>query len=73
MLFLRYDEILYDKFLEIKNTIKELIPKYKQNIYLDKYTTDIYKILLELIDKEVTCEELELIAQNFIRISKVNK
>jgi glycosyltransferase involved in cell wall biosynthesis len=68
MLFLRFDQVPYDKFLEMQNTILKLIPDYEQNIYLEKYVTPFYQILIELIDKKVSMEELELIAENFRKL-----
>lgn len=73
LLFLRFDKVPFTKFLEIQNTIKKLIPEYKNNIYVEKYTPPLYQILLELIDKKISEEELELVAQNFRKISNNNK
>jgi non-homologous end joining protein Ku len=56
----------------MQNTVMKLIPDFKENIYIKKYTTPFYQILLELIDKKISQEELEVIAQNFRRISTVN-
>lgn len=62
ILFFRFSEVPYDIFIEIQQNVKKYIPNYQKNKYLDKYTTEIYKILLELIDKNISKDEIEEIA-----------
>lgn len=73
MLFLRFDEVPYDKFIELQSNMINLVPNYKQNQYIIKHTSQYYQILLELIDKSISKEELELVAVNFREISRINK
>ncbi|MFA9375729.1 MAG: hypothetical protein ACERKZ_03130 [Lachnotalea sp.] len=73
MLFLRFDEVPYVKYMEIQNTILKLIPNFKQNKYLIKNTSDLSQILLDLIGKKISKEELELIAKSFREISDMKQ
>lgn len=63
MIFLRFDEVPYDMFYEIQQDIKEMVPDYAKNPYIEKYTRPFNKLLLECIDKELNHEQLKKIGQ----------
>lgn len=73
MLFLRFDKVPYEIFLELQRTVHRFIPDYKQNIYIKKYTSPLYQILLKLIEESVSAQELEQIAASYREISEINK
>lgn len=54
----RFSEVPMDLFEMIKNETLIRVPDYKLNPYLDEYMTQINKILLGLLDTDVTLTEL---------------
>lgn len=63
MIFLRFDEVPYDMFYEIQQDIKDMVPDYAKNSYIEEYTRPFNKLLIECIDKELNHEQLEKISQ----------
>lgn len=67
MIFLRYDEIPYDMFYEVQEDVCERVPDYASNPWIEDYTTPFNKLLLGLLDKELTKDEIDA-AANSMRI-----
>lgn len=67
MIFLRYDEIPYDMFYEMQRDCLEMLPDYAANPYIEEYTKPFNKLLLGLLDKNLTAGEIDS-AANSMRI-----
>lgn len=58
MLVYRYDEeVSYDYFINLKARINELIPDARYNKYIEANFTDMQKMLVELINYDVSKEQ----------------
>ncbi len=64
MIFLRYDEIPYDMFYEVQQDILEMIPDFVSNPYISDYTKPFNILLLGLIDKTLSREDIESAANS---------
>lgn len=67
MIFLRYDEIPYDMYYEMQADCLEMMPDYAQNPYIAKYAKPFQKLMLGLLDKELSHGEIDS-AANSMRI-----
>ena len=67
MVFLRFDEIPYDMFYEAQADVCERIPDFASNPFIEEHTTPFNKLLLGLLDKELTKAEIDS-AANSMRI-----
>lgn len=65
ILCLRYDQIPYEDFAELKRSTLERVPDYKQNPYCRTRIPDLYQIVLKLLDFPVTYPELLEIQKAF--------
>lgn len=70
MICLRFDTAPYEMFYEVQQDIRRMIPQHAGNPYIAQYTKPFHALLLELIDKDINAEELELIAQGMRRLVK---
>lgn len=61
MLLLRYDSFPYDFFQRMKQEVIMRVPNYQLNKYVDEFVTDVYKIILELLNKDMGEEELKAV------------
>lgn len=68
IMFLRYDRVPYDAFLELQKIVKNNNPYCTANPYIDKYMPDKYKILMELLVSHVRPEELDEIRKLYLTI-----
>ena len=59
MIFLRYDEIPYDMFYETQQDMLKMIPDYASNPYISDYTKPFNILLLGLMDKTLSHEEID--------------
>ncbi len=69
MIFLRYDEIPYDMFYETQQDILEMIPDFASNPYIADYTKPFNILLLGLIDKTLSHEEIDSAAESMRMIA----
>lgn len=67
MIFLRYDEIPYDMYYEMQADCMEMMPDYAKNPYIEQYAKPFQKLMLGLLDKELSREEIDS-AANSMRI-----
>lgn len=58
MILLRFEEFPYDFFLMLKKEVVARVPDYRKNKYVAFYFTEIYQILLELLLKDMSREEI---------------
>lgn len=58
MMIIRLQEVPYPFFQVLKQEVLQRVPNYHVNPYVAELVTDVYKIVLELLDKE--CSEAEL-------------
>ncbi len=65
ILALRFDEIPYEDFLQLKKGTLERVPDFEKNAYCHSHITEIYKILLQLLKHPISPEELLQIQQAF--------
>lgn len=77
MIFLRYDEIPYDFFYEVQQDILAMIPDYATsqeiNAYINQYTKPFNILLLGLLDKELTHEDIDSAARSMQTLAKQEK
>ncbi len=59
MLLLRLGKISYDFYLRLREETLKRVPNYRANRYVQELVTDLNKILLELLDREVSEDDLE--------------
>lgn len=64
MIFLRYDEMPYDMFYEVQQDMLDMVPDYAFNKYINKYTTEFNILLLGLLDKDLTTEDIDSAADS---------
>ncbi len=63
MLFLRFDKPSYDLFLLLKNETKKTVPAYKENPYLKGAFTEVYNIMLDMLETPIDENEFYQIAK----------
>ncbi len=63
MLLLRYTNPSYETFLKIRNRTKEVAGNYKENPYLQNAFSQVYEILLDLLDNDITEKEFHQLAR----------
>lgn len=68
MLFLRFTESKYNEFVIARNTVLELIPLYAKNKYLDKYTDEKYKVLLDLLYLDINEDDFSKVKELFLKL-----
>lgn len=73
MIFLRYDEIPYDMFYEVQKDMLDMVPDYYFNEYINEYTTQFNILLLGLLDKELTTEDIDSAAESMRIIAKAHE
>lgn len=73
MIFLRYDEIPYDMFYETQHDIMEMIPDFASNPYISDYTKPFNILLLGLIDKTLSHEEIDSAAESMRMLAKATQ
>lgn len=61
MLLLRMQTVPYDFFVQLKSEVLKRVPEYRTNKYVKELVTDLYKIVLELLDKDLSEAELDTI------------
>lgn len=68
MIFLRYDEIPYDFFYQVQEEMLEILPEYATDshmtAYINQYTTTFNVLLLGLLDKEMSKEDIDSAAHS---------
>lgn len=65
ILALRFDEIPYEDFLQLKKGTLERVPDFDKNPYCQSHITEIYKILLQLLRHTIGPAELLQIQKAF--------
>lgn len=73
MIFLRYDEIPYDMFYEVQQDILEMIPDFVSNPYVSDYTKPFNILLLGLIDKSLSHEDIDSAANSMRILAKATQ
>ncbi len=73
MIFLRYDELPYDMFYEVQKDILEMIPDFVSNPYISDYTKPFNILLLGLIDKKLSHEEIDSAANSMRILAKATQ
>lgn len=73
MIFLRYDEIPYDMFYEAQQDMMKMIPDFASNPYISDYTKPFNILLLGLIDKTLSHEEIDSAAASMRMIADAAK
>lgn len=71
MFALRFDQIPFDDFMELKKGTLERVPSIKTNPYCQSHISDFYKLLLPLLEHTVTQQELDLVQQAFLKYHKI--
>lgn len=64
MMFLRYDTVPYDMFYEVQKDMLDMVPDYAYNKFINDYTTQFNIMLLAILDKELTNDDIESVAQS---------
>lgn len=59
----RFDKIPYDIFYEMQNTVRVLVPDYKENIFVIRDAKEIYKLLFELVEKSLSERDIDEILE----------
>ncbi len=72
MLFEIFDYPLYEAFVEIKRTVLEIVPDYKNNKYLNNGVKESFKWMFDILDKEVSREEFEKI-NTYVKVYGMEK
>lgn len=62
IMFKRFDNVQYNIFLEMQNTVKKYFPNYLDNIYMQNPKNPFWTELIKLVDLDMTEEELQYIA-----------
>lgn len=70
IMFLRYDHIPYEAFLELQKIVEINNPYCTANPYIDQYMPDKYKILMELLVSPVPPEELDKIRDLYLTLKQ---
>lgn len=73
MIFLRYDQIPYEMFYEVQQDMLDMVPDYYFNEYINEYTTQFNILLLGLLDKELTTEDIDSAAESMRIIAKAHE
>ena len=77
MMFLRYDEMPYEWFFTMQRDVLEMVPDYATNPeiqeYINTYTTSFNVLLLGLLDKELSKEDLDYVAQSMRLLAKMEE
>lgn len=68
VLFLRFSDNKYEEFITAKNTVLSLIPLYACNKYLEKYTDEKYKVLLNLLSIDISKDDFLKVKELFLKI-----
>lgn len=68
IMFLRYDRIPHEAFLELQEIVKTNNPACIDNPYIDKYMPDKYKVLMDLLVSQVSPPELEKIKTLYLTL-----
>ena len=63
ILALRYEPFPYELFYQLQNEVRERIPEWKTNSYLSSNLTDFQRMQVELIDQDLTHQELDQMAE----------
>ncbi len=71
ILALRFDEIPYNDFIQLKKGTLERVPDFEKNTYCHSHITEIYKILLQLLNHPIGAAELLQIQQAFKNYHKL--
>ncbi|MBE5948042.1 MAG: glycosyltransferase family 2 protein [Lachnospiraceae bacterium] len=61
VLILRYTVPSYELFLRIKKRTREVVPNYKLNPYFENAFSEVYQLLLELLDCDVSESDFQQI------------
>lgn len=61
MLLLRFQNVPYDFFIDMQQQVLKRVPNYHDNQYVAELVTDVYQIVLELLDKDLSESELNAI------------
>lgn len=77
MIFLRYDKLPYDWFYEMQKDVLEMVPDYATNEkiqdYINVYTTTFNVLLLGLLDKNLSVEDIDSAAISMRTIAKMEE
>lgn len=71
ILALRFDEIPYDDFLQLRKGTLERVPDFDRNPYCQSHITEMYKILIQLLRHPIGPAELAQIQQAFKNYHKL--
>ncbi len=63
---LRFDQIPFDDFMELKRGTLERVPHFKTNPYCQSHISDFYKLMLPLLEYHVTPSDLDKVQQAFL-------
>lgn len=64
MMCLRFTKVPYEFFLQLKEETLKRVPNYHANPYIKAYTTEIYKLLLRLLDLPISEQDLDKICSS---------
>lgn len=64
----RFDQVPYDIFYEMQETVRTLVPSYKINKYMKRDAKEIYRLLAELIEQPMTKQDIDQLMENVRRL-----
>ncbi len=77
MLFLRYDKLPYEWFYEMQHDVLNMVPDYATNEkiqdYINTYTTTFNVLLLGLLDKKLSIEDIDSAALSMRTLAKLEE
>lgn len=77
MIFLRFDKLPYEWFYEMQRDVLEMVPDYASNPqiqeYINTYTTTFNVLLLGLLDKNLSVEEIDSAAYSMRTLAKMEE
>lgn len=73
MMLIRMQRIPYDFFMRLKEEVLRRVPNYHANPYVAELVTDVYKIILELLDKDYSEAELTALFDTLSLYAKQGK
>ena len=57
MMALCYTDLKYQKFQELCQTVQNVIPNYKENLYINEILSELDQLQIALIDQNITKED----------------
>lgn len=68
VLLLRFSKVPYDMYVALREIVRERVPDYRDIPYARDNVPEVYGMLLTLLDKQATKEELEKVQEAFRNI-----